>query len=214
VAVLDQRRCRSLAVLDAGVAARPPEVVLVRHGETEWSRAGKHTGKTDIPLTERGERAAEAAGRALRDRRLALVLTSPLARAAETCRLAGFGDVAETRDELVEWDYGAYEGRRTVEIREDRPGWTLWRDGVPGGETAAEVGERADRVIAELRAVEGDAAVFAHGHLLRVLAARWLGLEPEAGRLFALDPATISVLSYERETSVIRLWNQTVAETA
>jgi broad specificity phosphatase PhoE len=188
-----------------------PEVFLVRHGETEWSRTGKHTGRTDIPLTERGREQAVAVGAALRGRRFALVLTSPLDRAAETCRLAGYGEVAEQRDELMEWDYGAYEGRKTVDIREERPGWTLWRDGVTGGETAADVGARADRVIAELRALTGDAAVFAHGHLLRVLAARWIGLAPWAGQLLALDPATISVLGYERETPVLRSWNVTAA---
>ena len=190
---------------------RPPEILLVRHGETEWSRTGKHTGRTDVPLTERGRQDAKAVGAALKDRRFALVLTSPLARAAETCRLAGLGEAAVRRDELAEWDYGAYEGRKTIDIRRERPGWTLWHDGVPDGEIAAQVGARTDRVIAELRSVEGDAAVFAHGHLLRVLAARWLGLEPEGGRLFALDPATISILGYERETPVIRLWNENCA---
>jgi broad specificity phosphatase PhoE len=188
--------------------ARRPEVVLVRHGETEWSRDGKHTGRTDVPLTERGREQAEALGAALAGRRFELVLTSPLQRAAETCRLAGYGEVAQRRDALREWDYGAHEGRTTVEIREEHPGWTLWRDGVPGGETAAQVGARADSVIAELRSLAGDAALFAHGHVLRVLAARWLGLEPAAGRLFALDTATISVLGYERETAVIRVWNE------
>jgi broad specificity phosphatase PhoE len=186
---------------------RPPEVVLVRHGETEWSASGKHTGRTDVPLTEEGCRQSAAIGAPLQGRRFALVLTSPLSRALESCRLAGFGDVAQVRDDLREWDYGAYEGRTTPEIRDERPGWSLWSDGVPGGETAAEVGARADRVLAELRAVDGDSLVFAHGHLLRVLAARWLGLEPVAGRLFALDPATISILGYERETPVIRQWN-------
>jgi broad specificity phosphatase PhoE len=186
------------------------EVVLVRHGETEWSRAGKHTGRTDIPLTERGRQEAETVGLELRGRRFALVLTSPLARASETCRLAGLGELAEQRDELMEWDYGAYEGRETIDIRKERPGWTLWRDGVPEGETIAQIQARVDREIAELRSVAGDAAVFAHGHLLRVLAARWLGLEPAAGRLFALDPATISILGYERETPVIRMWNRRV----
>jgi broad specificity phosphatase PhoE len=186
------------------------EVVFVRHGETEWSRAGKHTGRTDIPLTERGRQEAQAVGVELRGRRFALVLTSPLARASETCRLAGLGELAEQRDELMEWDYGAYEGRETIDIRKERPGWTLWRDGVPEGETIAQVQARVDRVIAELRSVAGDAAVFAHGHLLRALAARWLGLEPAAGRLFALDPATISILGYERETPVVRMWNRTV----
>jgi broad specificity phosphatase PhoE len=181
--------------------------VLVRHGETEWSRDGKHTGRTDIPLSAPGRKQAEALGADLRNRAFARVLTSPLARASETSRLAGFGDRAEGRDELMEWDYGAYEGRKTVDIRKERPGWSLWDDGVPEGETAGQVGERVDRLIAELREVEGDVLVFAHGHLLRVVAARWVGLDPEAGRLFALEPATISVLGYERETPVIRLWN-------
>ena len=184
------------------------EVVLVRHGETEWSREGKHTGRTDVPLTDLGRGQAQAVGAALRERRFTLVLTSPLARALETCRLAGLGDEAVLRDELREWDYGAYEGRRTTEIRKEVPGWTLWSDGVPEGETIDEVAARVDRVLAELRSLEGEALIFAHGHVLRVLAARWLGLEPQAGALFALDPATISILGYERETSVIRLWNQ------
>jgi broad specificity phosphatase PhoE len=192
------------------MSTRSPEVVVIRHGETEWSRAGKHTGRTDIPLTERGRQEAQAVGVELRGRQFALVLTSPLARASETCRLAGLGELAEQRDELMEWDYGAYEGRETIDIRKERPSWTLWRDGVPEGETIAHVEARVDRVIAELRTVAGDAAVFAHGHLLRVLAARWLGLEPAAGRLFALDPATISILGYERETPVVRMWNRRV----
>jgi len=184
------------------------EVVLVRHGETEWSRSGKHTGRTDVPLAEQGEQDARAVGAALRGRQFALVLTSPLRRAVETCRLAGFGDAVVENPDLQEWDYGAYEGRTTPEIREEQPGWTVWRDGVPGGETVAEVGERADRVIAEARSVDGDVLLFAHGHLLRILAARWLGLEPVGGRLFALDPGSISAVGYERETAVIRLWNQ------
>jgi broad specificity phosphatase PhoE len=192
------------------MSAHIQEVVLVRHGETEWSRAGKHTGRTDIPLTDRGRKEAQAVGAELRGRRFASVLTSPLARAFETCRLAGFGELTELREELMEWDYGAYEGRKTTEIRKDHPGWTLWRDGVPEGETIAQVEARVDRVIAELRSVAGDAVVFAHGHLLRVLAARWLGLEPAAGRLFALDAATISILGLERETPVIRMWNRSV----
>jgi broad specificity phosphatase PhoE len=184
------------------------EVVLVRHGETEWSRSGKHTGSTDIDLTDRGREQAGALGAALRGREFELVLTSPLGRALETCRIAGFGGPAKMRDELREWDYGEYEGRTTPEIREERPGWTVWRDGVLGGETVAEVGARVDRVIAELRLLTGDAVAFAHGHVLRVLTARWLGLEPGAGRLFALDTATISTLGYERETAVIRTWNE------
>jgi len=182
--------------------------MLVRHGETEWSRAGKHTGRTDVPLTDRGREQALAVGEALRGREFALVLTSPLQRAAETCRLAGFGDQAQERDDLVEWDYGAYEGRTTEEIRKERPGWLVWDDELPGGETLAQVGVRADRVIAEVRAAEGDALLFAHGHVLRILAARWLGLEPRAGRLFALDPATLSTLGYEHETAVLRVWNR------
>jgi len=182
--------------------------MLVRHGETEWSRAGKHTGRTDVPLTDRGREQALAVGEALRGREFALVLTSPLQRAADTCRLAGFGDQAQERDDLVEWDYGAYEGRTTEEIRKERPGWLVWDDELPGGETLAQVGVRADRVIAEVRAAEGDALLFAHGHVLRILAARWLGLEPRAGRLFALDPATLSTLGYEHETAVLRVWNR------
>jgi probable phosphoglycerate mutase len=189
------------------MSVRPHEVILVRHGETEWSGAGKHTGRTDIALTDEGRDQASALGAFLRGRRFTLVLTSPLSRALETCRLAGLGEAAQERAELMEWDYGAYEGRTTAEIREERLGWTLWHDGVPGGETAAEVGDRADRVIAELRAAGGDAALFAHGHVLRVLAARWLDLAPADGRFFALDTATVSVLGYERETAVIRLWN-------
>ena len=184
--------------------------MLVRHGETEWSRDGRHTGRIDIRLTERGRLQAQAVGAALGGREFALVLTSPLSRAAETCRLAGFGDRAERRDELMEWDYGACEGRTTPEIREERPGWTLWRDGVTGGETIEKVASRVDLVIEEIRGADGDALLFAHGHVLRVLTARWLGLEPHAGRLFALDPATLSTLGYERETPVIRVWNEGV----
>jgi probable phosphoglycerate mutase len=190
------------------------EIVLVRHGETEWSRSGKHTGRTDVPLTAGGRRQAQTVGAALRARSFAAVWTSPLSRALETCRLAGFGDVAVPNDDLVEWDYGEYEGRTTLEIRHERPGWTLWGDGVPGGETVDEVGARVDGALAEAASVGGDVLVFAHGHVLRALAARWLGLEPAGGRLFALDPATLSVLGYERETRVIRLWNQAVTDDA
>src|SRR5262245_6904986 len=183
-------------------------VVLVRHGETEWSRAGKHTGRTDVPLTEEGRRQAEVVGAALQKRRFAAGRTSPVPPAAAPCRLSGFGDVSIAKDEHMEWDYGEYEGRTTAEIRTERPGWTLWADGVPAGETAEQVAARVDRVLSEAAAVEGDVLLFAHGHVLRVLAARWLGLEPGSGRLFALDPATISVLGYERETQVMRLWNR------
>jgi probable phosphoglycerate mutase len=194
-----------------GVTAPGPEVVLVRHGETEWSRSGRHTGRTDIPLTEEGRRQARLAGESLRAFKFTLVLASPLRRAAETCELAGLGAGAVVRAELVEWDYGDYEGRQTADIRNERPGWSLWRDGVPGGETADEVGARVDRVIEDILAVEGDVAIFAHGHVLRVLAARWLGLPPREGRLLALDTATMCILGYERETPVIRLWNQSAS---
>jgi probable phosphoglycerate mutase len=184
-----------------------PEIVLIRHGETEWSRDGRHTGRTDIPLTDAGRRQAELAGEWLAGRAFARVLTSPLGRALETCRLAGFGDRAEPRDELLEWDYGEYEGLTTPQIREQRPDWSLWRDGCPGGESAADVGRRVDALVAELREADADAALFAHGHVLRVLTARWLGLDPEKGALFALATATLSALGWERETAVIRVWN-------
>lgn len=183
------------------------EIVLVRHGETEWSRAFRHTGRTDVPLTAQGRRQAELLAQALAGKQFALVLTSPLARARETSRLAGFGD-AQARDDLAEWDYGDYEGRTTAEIREQRPGWTLFRDGVPNGETVEQVGERADRILAEAAGTEGDVLLFAHGHVLRVFAARWLGLDPAAGRFFALDPATLSTLGHEREQPVVRVWNE------
>jgi probable phosphoglycerate mutase len=184
-----------------------PEIVLIRHGETEWSRDGRHTGSTDIPLTDEGRRQAKVVGEWLAGRAFVRVLTSPLGRALETCRLAGFGDRAEPREELLEWDYGEYEGLTTPQIRERRPDWYLWRDGCPGGESAAEVGRRVDRVVAELREAGGDAALFAHGHVLRVLTARWLELDPEDGALFALATATLSALGWERETAVIRVWN-------
>jgi broad specificity phosphatase PhoE len=186
---------------------RSQQVVLVRHGETDWSARMRHTGRTDVPLTEEGRHQAERVGRALRGWRFALVLTSPLKRAAETCWLTGFGEVAQARDDLMEWDYGDYEGRTTLDIRRETPDWTIWRYGAKNGESPEQAAARADRVIAEVRAVEGDVLIFGHGHLLRVLTARWLGLGPAEGRLFALDPATISVLGYERETAVIRSWN-------
>jgi broad specificity phosphatase PhoE len=184
------------------------ELVLVRHGETEWSRTGRHTGRTDVPLTARGRAEAESVGVRLAGRRFVRVLTSPASRSTETCRLAGFSDHAETCADLREWDYGAYEGRTTSEIRVERPGWTLWRDGAPGGEAVEQVGERADRVLRMLADVVGEVVVFAHGHFLRVLAARWLGLDPAAGGLLALDPATISVLGHEHEWRVLRRWNE------
>ncbi len=185
-------------------------LVLVRHGMTEWSRTGRHTGRTDLPLEPHGEAQARAVGRYLSGRSFALVLASPLARAAETCRLAGFADVANETPDLVEWDYGAYEGLTTPEIRERRPGWTLWGDGVEDGERAAEVGCRVDRVIERARAEDGDTLCFAHGHLLRVLAARWVGLPPAGGRLFGLDAGSVSELGTERETPVVCQWNVSV----
>jgi broad specificity phosphatase PhoE len=187
------------------------EIVLARHGETEWSRDLKHTGRTDIPLTDRGRAEAEQLGRALAGRSFARVLSSPLQRAVETCRLASLGDQVELTDDLLEWDYGDYEGITTAEIRQERPQWKLWRDGCPGGETAADVAKRVDRVIADLRGLDGDAVLFAHGHVLRVLTARWLGLGPERGALFKLDTGTLSTLGFERETRVITRWNSPVS---
>lgn len=185
----------------------PPAVVLVRHGETAWSLSGQHTSATDVPLTDEGRRQAQRLAAALAGREFALVLTSPLQRAAETARLAGFGDRAVVCPDLVEWDYGEYEGRTTPEIRTERPDWSLWRDGAPGGETAEEVGGRADRVIAVAREADGDVLAFAHGHIMRVVAARWLDLAPADGRLFVLGTARISELGWERETAAMVQWN-------
>jgi len=185
------------------------QVWLVRHAETEWSKSGRHTGRTNVPLTDAGrERARQLAGR-IRGHAFALVLSSPLDRARETARLAGLGDRAEVREDLLEWDYGDYEGITTPEIREKQPGWYLWRDGVPNGETPAEVAARCDRVVEEILAVDGDVAIFAHGHILRALGARWAE-EPVrfGGRLF-LSTGSVSVLGFERETRVVRLWNET-----
>jgi len=181
---------------------------LVRHGETEWSRTGRHTGRTDVPLTDPGRRQAQALGKNLGGRTFALVLTSPLGRARETCRLVGYGPVAEVADDLREWDYGPYEGRTTAEVRAEVPGWSIWTTEVPGGESVAQVGERARRVIDRAVAAGGDVALFAHAHVLRILTACWLGLPPEGGRLLALGTASVSVLGYERETRVIHVWNQ------
>jgi broad specificity phosphatase PhoE len=187
------------------------EILLVRHGQTDWSRDGRHTGRTDVPLTEEGRGQAERLAGVLSGRDFARVLTSPLSRASETCRLAGLGERAETRDELVEWDYGDFEGLTTEQIRERRPGWWLWRDGCPGGEAAADVGARVDPVVGELHGLEDDAILFAHGHVLRVLAARWVGLEPERGALLRLETAALSALGWEREQPVITLWNEQAA---
>jgi broad specificity phosphatase PhoE len=182
------------------------EVVLVRHGETEWTRSGRHTGRTDIDLTDAGRDEARAIGRALSGRAFARVLGSPMHRALETARLAGFRDL-EVVEDLREWDYGDYEGRTTPEIRQDVPGWTVWTHPSPGGETADEVAARVDRVITRVRALDRDVAIFGHGHALRVLGVRWCGFPPTDGRAVALDPASICVLGYERETPVIRTWN-------
>jgi broad specificity phosphatase PhoE len=187
------------------------QIVLVRHGDTEWNRDRRHTGRTDIPLTDLGRAEARMLREPLAGWSFARVLTSPLARARETCRLAGLGEGAEPTDALLEWDYGEYEGITTDQIRAERPGWFLWRDGCPGGETADDVRARVDPLVAELKAGKGDVALFAHSHVLRVLTARWLGLPPQDGALFVLWTATVSVLGFERETAVITRWNAPVA---
>jgi broad specificity phosphatase PhoE len=184
---------------------------LIRHGETEWSKSGAHTGRTDLPLTEVGRENASAMGGVLAGRRFALVLTSPMERARETCRLAGYGDAAQVDRNLCEWDYGDYEGRTTPEIRKEIPDWSLWVAGVPNGETIAQVAGRADAVIKRALAADGDVALFAHGHILRILAACWIGLAPQVGRFLALSTASLSTLGYERATHVIDRWNLTVS---
>jgi broad specificity phosphatase PhoE len=188
-----------------------PVVYLARHGETAGSLSGQHTGLTDLPLTERGERNARSLGERLKRLTFAKVCTSPLQRAARTCELAGFGAQAEVDPCLLEWDYGQYEGRRTAEIRQERPEWQLFRDGCPGGESPDQVGARADRVVDRVRSIQGDVLLFSSGHFLRVLAARWLGLEAGAGRYFLLSTASLSALGYEHDCSepVIRLWDDT-----
>jgi len=186
-----------------------PAVYLVRHGETEWTVSGRHTGLTDIPLTRHGEQDARRLGERLRGWPVAHIFTSPLQRARRTCELAGFGAVAEVDPDLVEWDYGEYEGLTTAEIRTKRPDWQLFRDGCPGGESLTEIGARADRVIARVRSLDANVALFSSGHIMRVLGARWLGLDPSGGRLLVLGTATLSLLGYEhnRNEPVIRLWN-------
>jgi probable phosphoglycerate mutase len=189
-----------------------PIVYLARHGETAWTITGQHTGLTDLPLTEAGERNARRLGERLKGLTLVKVFTSPLQRASRTCQLAGFGEVAEVDRDLVEWDYGDYEGRRTVEIRNSRPDWQLFRDGCPGGETPQQVSVRAERVISRVRAITGDVLLFSSGHFTRVLAARWIGIEPSmiAGFLM-LSTASLSAIGYEHDLSrpVIRFWNDT-----
>jgi broad specificity phosphatase PhoE len=186
-----------------------PRVYLARHGETEWTLSGQHTGLTDIPLTQRGERNARRLGERLKDHTFVAVFTSPLQRAKRTCELAGYGVVARVAPELVEWDYGDYEGMKTVDIRKQRPDWELFRDGCPNGESVADVCARADGVIARIRAFDRDILLFSSGHFLRVLTVRWLGLEPGDGRLFYLSTATLSILGYDhnRGEPALHLWN-------
>lgn len=187
-----------------------PEVYLVRHGETEWSASGRHTGRSDIPLTPSGEEAARKLADRLRGSDFSQVWSSPSSRAQTTCMLAGYGENRLVKPDLAEWDYGAYEGLTTKQILADRPGWQLFRDGCPDGEASADVGARADRIIAEARSVTGTLLIFSSSHFLRVLATRWLGLPPEKGSIFVLDTTSISVLGYEHDLTepVIRRWNQ------
>jgi len=188
-----------------------PVVYLARHGETVWSISGQHTGLTDLPLTERGESNARRLGERLKGLSFDRVFTSPLQRAVRTCELAGFGTRAEVDRDLLEWNYGEYEGLRTEEIHAKRPDWDLFRDGCPGGESPAQIGARADRVVSRIREIGGSVLIFSSGHILRVLTARWLGLEPAGGKYFALSTASLSALSYEHNLSkpVIQLWNDT-----
>jgi probable phosphoglycerate mutase len=189
------------------VARSGAEVYVVRHGETLWSTSGQHTGTTDIPLTDEGIRQADLLGKRLAGHEFVRVLTSPLGRARETCRLAGLGAGALVREDLREWDYGEYEGLTSPQIREGNPDWDLWRDGCPGGEQPEDVGARVDSVLSELSDTEGDVAIFAHGHVLRVLAARWLELPPAEGARFALETATLSILGFEHDWHVVQRWN-------
>lgn len=182
-------------------------VLIIRHGQTEWSASGRHTSITDLALTEEGRLQAEGLAAKLEGQTFSLVLSSPLRRARTTCELAGFGQRAEIDDDLREWEYGEYEGLTTPEIRQRDPDWDLWSQGCPGGERPDQVGHRADQVLARIREADGDALVFAHGHVLRVLTARWLLMEPAAGARFKLAAGSIGALGYERETEVIEQWN-------
>lgn len=184
------------------------EVVLVRHGQTEWSRTGQHTGRTDIALTELGRRQADALSQMLSDEPFSAVFSSPLSRAWETMERAGLADDAVALDDLMEWDYGVYEGRKTDEIRAETPDWSIWTHPIDGGESLADVSARADRAIDRAVAVDGRVALFAHGHMLRIIGARWMGLPPEVGRNLQLDTATISTLGWQRENRVVRQWNE------
>jgi probable phosphoglycerate mutase len=187
-------------------------VFCIRHGETEWSLSGQHTGATDIPLTENGRKLAKRLAAPLAREKFGLVLVSPLQRARETCALAGFGDVAVVEPDLVEWNYGSYEGLTPREIHDIDPGWMLFRDGCPGGEAPDQVGVRVDRVIARAFSADGDVALFAHGHVLRTLAARWIGLSPGEGQRFLLDTGTISILGFYRDVPAVKVWNAPLVE--
>jgi probable phosphoglycerate mutase len=186
-----------------------PSVYIARHGNTAWTFSGQHTGRTDLPLTPDGERNARRLGERLKGMTFAKVFTSPLQRASRTCELAGFGAIAETDPDLVEWDYGKYEGLTSAQVLEQNPKWDLFRDGCPGGESPRQIGERADRVVQRVRSIPGDVLLFSSGHFTRVLTARWLGLSPDAARYFLLNPASLSALSYEHNLNhpAIRLWN-------
>jgi len=193
------------------MAADAQKVYVIRHGETEWSLTGQHTGVTDIPLTENGRAVARRLRPVLAEQTFQLVLTSPLRRARETCELAGLGARAALEPDLHEWNYGEYEGLTPKQIHHKQPGWMLFRDGCPGGETPAQIGARVDRVIARIRGTAGDVVMFAHGHVFRVLVARWIGLPPAAGQHFLLDTATLNVLGYYRESPAVKVWNAPLA---
>ena len=193
------------------MARNDQKVYLLRHGETEWSLSGQHTGMTDLPLTENGRRAARLLKSVLAAETFALILTSPLKRARETCELAGFGERAKIDPDLVEWNYGEYEGLTTKQIHLTRPGWSVFRDGCPGGETPDQVASRADRVIGKIRTTDGNIALFAHGHIFRVFAARWINLPASYGEHFLLDTATLNVLGYYHNSPALKIWNAPLA---
>jgi broad specificity phosphatase PhoE len=193
------------------MARKDQKVYLLRHGETEWSLSGQHTGVTDLPLTENGRLAARLLKSALAAETFALILTSPLKRALETCELAGFGERAEVDPDLMEWNYGEYEGLTTKQIQLTRPGWSIFRDGCPGGETPDQVASRADRAIAKIRVTDGNVALFAHGHIFRVLGARWINLPASYGEHFLLDTATLNILGYYHDSPALKIWNAPLA---
>jgi broad specificity phosphatase PhoE len=190
------------------VSTEPLQLWLIRHGETEWSLSGAHTSRTDIPLTARGEERAAKIRDYLAHRKFNLVLTSPLQRARETCRVAGYGEVAQVEENLREWDYGIYEGRTTADIRKEQPDWSIWDTSIPGGEPVEQVAARTQKVIDRALAAGGQVALFAHAHVLRILTATWLALPPRAGSLFALGTGSVSTLGFERETRVLSTWNR------